>query len=198
MSTSIEKLREIVQLLDSQLAEGWTSLAITNTLFARYQRSGFGVAEVFFRATYAACYQNSVLMLSKLLDTHKDSVNIPYLLNLAERSSEEFPFATKQDVKRAVQQHRQYIQEVQSFLGGVRERRDRLIAHLDKNLVNDGGNAFLQPPLDSVETEECYKRLHEMLNYYEHSLSNTEWYVEGAVRKVVRDLDYLFTFLDDV
>ena len=193
MATNNSQIKTIIDLLCSQLSEGWLYYFCAKSLNEAYQKHRITSARFFFMGTFYASLNDAILTLSKLLIDHPDSISIYYLLNYAQNNSSEFRFTTPDKIKQAIESHKQKLGMYNSLLVNVKFQRDRVLAHFDRKHVNDPASILSNPPLDMDEVETCYKELHHILNDYNLYYDKSEFYLKNIEEEVKEDLEYLLS-----
>lgn len=190
VKTPNEMLSDTLEFLSGQLTQGWLFFQCTRSLHKAYQANRLTSARYFFAAAYYAFLHESVLVLSKLIIQHKDSICMFYLLNQAENNTRLFKFATPDCVKQSVKEHRALLDNYAPLVESVRTQRDRVIAHLDRKNINDP-SAIFSAPVNMTEVGDCFQAILGILNVYKGYYNNSELYlteIEGAIQE---DVDFL-------
>jgi hypothetical protein len=172
-----EKLEKTLTALRRNLQESWeyfSTIVILGNPNTNKRLEPIEVAR-FFDLTLHACIRSSFSTLAELISKNKDSVNLKYLLNMAENSPTLFKFVEKQDLTSSIQKHKDWLEELTAN-GAVGQRiidkRDKIIAHTDRKFATERKVGFLitNPALNSEEikeVEEVYKQLVQIINTYD-------------------------------
>ena len=102
----------------------------------------------------------------KIIEKNLDSLNINYLLNCIENSPDNYPFVKKKDLLEQITQHRKELNQVDTLLPGLDQERNRVIAHLDKKLVNNPEIVFPHPRLEMDNLYKAFQILRGILDLY--------------------------------
>lgn len=87
----------------------------------------------FFNYLHGICYQSAVLNLSNILVNEKESVNIYYLRSLIEKCiSDRQKMTSYRNLYTIIQNVIEVYSEKSGFYLGLKELRDKYIAHIDK------------------------------------------------------------------
>jgi hypothetical protein len=122
-----------------------------------------------------------------------DSVNLPYLLNLVERKPTVFRAeATLVQVRERAKQHRAWVDSMEVLTSRVTKERDRIIAHLDRGLVNSPERVFAELPVPMSQVERTFAKIVEVVNVYKGLYDNSEVSVVAECRSITADVRYLF------
>ena len=122
-------------------------------------------ARYFFVGVYYACLHEALLVLSKLIIEHEDSITLFYLLNQVTNNPHLLEYATLEDVKDAIGEHRKMLEDYAPLRETIRTQRNRVIAHLDRKNINDP-SAILSAPVNMIELRDCYQELLKIVNVY--------------------------------
>ena len=108
------------------------------------------------------------------------------------------PFCCAISAKSAqIERHRKDLKEISASLPLTRliEERDRVVAHLDRKLVNNPDGMFSSPPLDADKLRIAFLRLREILGIYDKQTSSLSLWIDES-EDVIRELDYLIRLID--
>jgi hypothetical protein len=95
------------------------------------------LAAPFFLSTSVAHIETAALHAAKLIDTHGDSINANYLLNvIVEDRRDEALLGDWPHLKNVVASARKQLSDVEQVVARIKGKRDRDIAHLDKVHLN--------------------------------------------------------------
>jgi len=100
-------------------------------------RTVASVAPTFFRMALAAMYDVAFLSLARLFDVKPGTVRLLHFLEIADRTAGKFKNETPEQVRSIVNECRTKINAVQPLLVPLRERRNKILAHLAKETVAD-------------------------------------------------------------
>ena len=170
MSKSRRALQAIVGALSEQLARGWASLEAARRIDSACPVQAQDCARTLASTVYEACVESAILALARLVVTHKDSVNVTYLLNCVQQSPSAFPIPERDGMARTVERHRLLLDEMQPLVDQVKDYRDRTIAHLDKRVVNHWYAVHAHPPIELDQVERAFARIGALLNVYRAAL----------------------------
>jgi hypothetical protein len=195
MSQSIEKNLGIIHYLASQISLGWNHLLVAKYIGEAYRENKIIGAHTILKNAQLACWDSSVLALVKVVDKHKSSQNIYYLLNCLEADPSSYPYVNKSELLVQITNHRDELRKIDAILPSLKEKRDKVIAHLDKKLVNQPETVFSYPPLETESLISAFQVLRGILETYDkQTLSFSLWIGEGQY--IRNDLDYLIALID--
>lgn len=100
-------------------------------------RELFTLAGRFFMFTATAHMEVATLHAAKLIEKHKDSVNVWHLLNLAE-NAKPISRSQKRTITQAIESGRQCLAGIEADIATIKEHRDSYLAHTDRSLFNSG------------------------------------------------------------
>ena len=166
MTSSEQKLRQILEQLYLQLDHGWQAF-----LAYRYASTALEeglITDLFYivKSIELSCLDSVYLALSKLLIDNKDSITIWYLLNYIDSDPKILTGTQPEQIKASTDQHRQQLVALQTTTMKIEERRDRTIAHLDRKHVNDPSTVYVNDSLNELEVQNAFKLALEILNSY--------------------------------
>jgi len=155
---------------------GWTHLRIWMQLRDYFQREGNvgGTAPTFFTATAAAHLDAAILHACRLVDDHKDAASVAYLLNVAEAVPKLFRFVPREKISKAVKRDRDKLERLRKLAAGLRVRRDKLLAHLDRQTIKEPEAVQKLCEFKIKDLELLFESLGEMVNRYEGFWSDGE------------------------
>lgn len=197
MSKASPKIRDILGYLSDQLARGWLAFLISKHLYRAFQSQQITCARYLFITTYLSCTESAILALSRLTIPNGDSINIEYLLNISEKNSQAFPHAHKEEILKAVLEHKQKLAAIGSLLANIKEQRDRTIAHLDKKYINNPAIITANPPIDMNEVEKVFQLILHIINRYKGYFESSELYLANFERNIEDDLGYLLHLIKE-
>jgi hypothetical protein len=145
---------------------------------------------------YYASLHEALLVLSKLIVDHEDSINLYYLLNQVTNNPHLLEYATHKDVQEALSEHRKTLEDYTPLRETVRIQRNRVIAHLDRKHINDP-STILSTPVNMIELRDCYKELLEIVNVYKGFYDNSELHLTPLLdKRIEEDVDYLAELIE--
>ena len=195
MSQSIEKNLGIIHYLASQISLGWNHLFVAKFIGEAYRDNRIMGAHTILKNAQLACWDSSVLALVKVIDKHKSSQNIFYLLNCLESDPSSYPYVNESELLEQISNHRDELSKIDEILPSLKEKRNKVIAHLDKKLVNQPETVFSYPPLDTESLYPAFQVLRGILKVYDKQTESFSlWISEGQYIK--NDLDYLIALID--
>lgn len=131
------QLQEIIQYLEKQIEIGLTYLYCAKSLYNALQNNKIFEKSRFYKGTFLATAEGAFLAYSRLVDKNKDSITIHYLFNVAENNPELFSEDNPEEIKQAVYNQKSQLEKYKELTEDTKQMRDKLLAHLDKILVND-------------------------------------------------------------
>ncbi|RLI51185.1 MAG: hypothetical protein DRP09_19475 [Candidatus Thorarchaeota archaeon] len=185
-----ERIQDTIGFLGDQLERGWSYFQCAKSLHKADQANKLSSARYFFITVYQACLHEAVLVLSKLVIAHKDSITVFYLLDQAENNPHLFSHTTHENVDMFVKKHKELLGNYGSLIDSVRNQRDRVIAHLDRKHINDP-STISNLPVNMVEVEKCFQDILEIINVYKKYYDNSEFCLAHAQQNIERDISFL-------
>ena len=188
MSCTPKRLEAILESLRVELHWGVLCLQITKALQATYEDKGVPAAEHFFEGAYYACLRESLLCFSRL--TEPSGLGIHCLLNCAQNMPKKaFAFAKPGDIQRSVDRHRQRVAALRPLVDCVKEQRDKVLAHLDRNHINKPKH--LHPEITLSKVERSLDEFLEIVNKYKEYYDGTEYSLDDVRLGAADDIAYL-------
>jgi len=197
------KLKDILTSLKIGLQESWGYYQAIICI-GDWSRKGnqYRVEARFLDLVNEACIRCSILTLAGFISKNKNSVNFHYLLNIANESLNLFLSQDKLAIEKSIQRHKNWLEALISkgAIGNrIIDKRDKMIAHLDREFVTQKKPSFLDdnPPLNADEIEGIYKQLMSIINeietfYYDHPTTND---LDLSVKD---DIDSIFTLIENM
>jgi hypothetical protein len=137
---------------------------------------------------YLACQREAVMALARMTDGDPQSLSVIKLLNYSEQKPCEFKYATPEEVRQQVAEHRKWLDEHKLF-SRARALRDKMLAHTDKvQLSNPAALAALNVNL--TETEVCLREIHTVTEVYRGFCNNSSYYLDMITEDVEREMQY--------
>lgn len=125
------------------------------------------IAQTFFYLTSKANFETSILHLSRLLDNHKDSVNIWYYLDFIQSNHPNiFPNEYAGRIKKGVKRDKERLEELKTSIANLREWRNKRYAHFAKQILSNPNQIFAKYSLKVSELEEMYRSTSKIINHY--------------------------------
>ncbi len=115
--------------------DGYSSIKFLNDIFEiqQYDQEIFLTYAELFNYLHGICYQSVVLNLSNILVNDKESVNIYYLRSLIKNSiTDKQEMTSYRNLLTIIQKVIEVYSDESSFYLGLKELRDKYIAHIDK------------------------------------------------------------------
>ncbi len=122
--------------LTSAAATGHSHLDIANGLMTSGDEI-VAVSPTFFALTIDAHLQAAQIYAAKLYDRRSDAVTVQVLIEGAESSAGEFPYATAEQVRSIAGLARLQIRQMRPHQDAIKIRRDGYLVHFDRGTVRD-------------------------------------------------------------
>lgn len=162
------QMDSILDALFQQIWMGNTHLQIwrqvNNTLAENPELAE--ISSAFFGFTLSAHADAALLHLARLLDGHKDAVSLPYVLRVASSHSAGFPHQQKHVVLLAVKEDEARLGNLCETINALTTRRDKQIAHFDKQNIKDPVKLAADSELTLASIEGLYSEVHEIVCRY--------------------------------
>ncbi len=203
-TTDHEKLNKIIRNLKITLQESWGYFFTLQNINS-WENPGMHPAPAtrFFGLVYFACDRSYISTLSGLISMDGDSINLNYLLNIANVSLDLFEFADKAEIENSIQKHRDWLKRV-NMDGAIGNRiigkRNKIVNHTDRKYATQREPDFISanPPFNSNEVneiEKVYIQIMEILNKYDCYFTGPK--MEDELDRSAReDLEYLFHLIE--
>ena len=143
----------------------------------------FEYAPAYWTITTNTLFDQSLLSVSRLLDTHSGAASVEYLLNLAESGADAFKGnGSKKVILAQVAEDRKRLDRLRSTAKPIRTKRDKVLAHLDRTRAADLNQLASMFPVDPAVVEEIFGELSEVVNTYSGFWedSETKWDLIGG------------------
>jgi hypothetical protein len=184
-----------LDLIFDQLSNGWLYYFCAKSLYEAFQKQRITGAYFFFIGTLRACLNESILSLSKLLE-QKESVSIFYLLNYVENKVSEFQGADPNVIKKEIHEHRIKLKKYENLYAKIKTQRDKILAHLDKILLNKQSVTSTIPYIDMNEVEDCFREMFRIISEYSKFYDGSEYSSTIYEDNVPRDLEFLLSLIN--
>ena len=155
----------------------------------------------FLELVSESCIRCSILTLSGFISNNKDAVNFHYFLNIANDSLNLFQFSDKSAITKSIQTHKNWLEALitKGSIGDrIIDKRDKIIAHLDRKFVTQKKPSFLSdnPPINRSEIEGVYNQLMNITSeieslYYDRSVKNV------LTLNINDEIQRIFTLVDE-
>jgi len=147
--------------------------------------------------SYLLCQlETAVNTVAKLMDKFTHSAVIAQLPVKSDRSSAallHLLHVSHKDLIASIHEYRQQLEDLKPVIEKLEERRSRVIAHLDRKLVNDP-TSVLSRPLYSSEVEHAFHTLFKIIKgCYWHRGSELVLDIE---RELSGDFEYLIGLVE--
>lgn len=123
----------------SSYIDGYSSIKFLYDMFEiqQYHQDKYLTYAELFNYLHTICYQSAVLNLSNILVNEKESINIYYLGSLIKNSiTDKQEMTSYKNLYTIIQNVIEVYSEKSSFYLGLKELRDKYIAHIDKVRFN--------------------------------------------------------------
>ena len=157
----------------------------------------FNNAEYFFTFTQKAHLDDVILTLSRIVDTHENSLTLWKFLNYAEQKREIFSMkAFKERMKNEpdyeiywknkvkdhkplaiteIEEDRQKLKKLSQIVNNISTWRDKVLAHIDRQYLLSGRNFTKEFPLRLQQLQEIIKTLFNILSRYSGAFNSSEY-----------------------
>lgn len=193
---AMKRVIKILGYLTNQIMRGRAAFISAKHLAQALEENKTLSSRIFFKTAYFSCIESSILTLSKLALSDKKSVNINYLLNCAEQSSNNFPYASKRVVLDSISKHKNQLLDIAPFMGIVKAQRNKTLAHLDKSHVNNPDEIFSIPDIDIQEVGKVFQLLLDIVDTYEGYARSSQLHLTSFEKSLSNDIDYLMELID--
>jgi hypothetical protein len=122
------------------------------------------VAPTFFGMTLESHLSTAFLYAAKIFDGHRDSLNIEYVLRRAEAERRSLPQNAVKPLEESLLAAKNKMPELKSALEAVRTRRDKVLAHLDKEVVSKPSQVAQDSEITVSELQKIFDYAWEILN----------------------------------
>ena len=198
--TKRARLRCTIDLLTQEIAKGMLAVTTAERLHRAYSDDGLGSALYFFATVAVCCTDAMLLSFSKVFARRGSSISIEYLLNCAQSDPSTFPYVDGSELLAKVGEHRKDLCRVEPLAELVLPHRDKLLAHLDRMLVNRPEE--IAGLLAAIPYDQVSKALDgglAIVGCYRRYLDHAEFFFEktrGPRGGLSQDLDYLFGLIE--
>ena len=198
MATLREKLESLLHSLSEELLRGYRCLLIAREISDAQRERKLTRAPQFFSTIQEACMREAFLSVAKLAISERESITIEYLLNAAGQvPSKSFPFATREEIDRSIELHRQQLAQLSPLIDDLKLQRDRVLAHLDRKHVNEP-QAIYSQSIQTQQIEQCFDVFLRIINTYRRYFGSTELSFEGVERDIRKEVGYLVERLQGI
>jgi len=160
------KLHRIIDELRRLIDRGRLHLLAWREVYkiARSEGELVDLATGFFWMTAVAHFDAAILQAAKLIDAGKDSVNFAYFFNVLLNESRKYFPNNWDEVKKSVQADQNRLSSIRDDFQQVKGERDRLVAHLDRKVVNSGLDE--ETRVKAEELEKLFDTFEQLLHPY--------------------------------
>ena len=99
------------------------------------------------------------------------------------------------EVSHKVQRHQKQLAELKPLDQQIKIWRDRAIAHLDRNYVNNPETIANMHPVDMEYMGECFILLQDIINVYRKWLGMGIFRLQNSEKKIADEWEYLIGFI---
>lgn len=125
----------------------------------------------FFAMAVSAHFDALMFGLFRLTDKTKRAVSVESFLQLAKKYPHLFPFASADEIKNSILNDRRELASVAKELKGLRDRRNKTGAHLDKDFLSGSGKRIEDvSPFSYSDMERLVQVLERILLKYRRFL----------------------------
>ena len=185
------KLHRIVEELQNLIQDGRLHLLAWQQILEATKKYPelLDLATGFFVLTAKAHREATILCAAKLVEGQGDSVTFDYFFNVLLGSNSYF-LANWDEVKRSAQADKKRLPEIRQAFEKVRVERDKVVAHLDKEIINSGSKSQIYV---------SFTELSELFDVFEHLLNPYYAYCSFLAPADLRNADDIFSMrLDDL
>jgi hypothetical protein len=196
MQASNENIREVVKILMSQISLGWDYFAVAKFVYEAYGNARVAGGHAILTRTYETCWDASILAVSKVLDNHKDSLSIKYLLNYFDSVPMQYPGLTRDALRKQIAEHRAEVADIEAHIPGIWDERDRIVAHLDRKHAYAPASVRSSPPVEMDDLHSAIRALRRIMLVY-----NQQWQALGisidSSQEIWDDLEKILRLLSE-
>src|SRR5215216_109664 len=196
MQTSDENIRDVIKILMSQISLGWDYFVVAKFIREAYGSARVAGAHAILTRAYETCWDAAILAVSKVLDNHKDSLSVKYLLNCLDSVPMQYPGLTRGALAKQIAEHRAEIADIEAQIPGIWDERDRIVAHLDRKHVYAPASVRSSPPIEMDDLHSAIRALRRILLIY-----NQQWQALGisidSSQEIWNDLEKILRLLNE-
>ncbi len=174
----MSKFVELRNLLMKQAYTGRSHFILWKSLMQALEKDpqSLNCAREFFGLTINAHIDATMLHLSRLIDTHPQSVNIFYFLDYVERNRKElFKHTDQSTLEMALDSDRKTLQKLSPKIENVKRRRNKLYAHIDQECISNRTEILKTYPVVVGDVEELFEKIGKILNRYSGFFDGSTW-----------------------
>lgn len=181
-SRSARRMERLLALLKDEMVWAWSTLELAR-VFEREAstKRDAGLAALIFHSAR----REAILAAARLASTDQESLTMHYLVDHARNHPQIFRAAPPGDLEQVLNRWDEGWRQWLGFADTLRAHRDRLLAHLDRKVLNEPeALSGLQVRLDEVEglLEFMLDTLSAIYSLYYHEVLDL-----GSERRRVRD-----------
>lgn len=128
----------------------------------------------FFSIVSISLIRSMFIEISKLIDKHKDAFSIYALIKLVKSNLEVFSMTNNKDFKidDEIACLDEGLNKLDSIVKSIRTQRDKIYAHLDKNLFLDYSQILMDSPVSIIKITELLEYMTDFCNSILSALIN--------------------------
>ncbi len=134
-------------------------------------------AHVFFRSTIEAHLEAALLHIFRVIDTHKDSVNIWTFLRFCDENQEIFSVEALSQHRTDIDEDKKKLETLRPITKNLKLWRNKAFAHIDEKFVQDEVDVVKQHPIEIGQVEETITTLFRILNRYLLAYGHPTWLI---------------------
>ncbi len=184
------------EALTEMCFQGQTHYRIWRTLNESFEKHPAPAenAPVFFIMTASAHFNSSFSFLAKLVDKHRDAVNINEYIEFVQSCPSMFKKTQSSTISKAVQKDLQIIEAFSTQITNIRARRDKYYAHLDRKHISKPKEILQLFPIKPIEIYQLYEEIGKIINRYSgfYDDSSSEMGIVGE-----DDVKWLIEFIEE-
>jgi len=195
MGQATQRIRDTIHYLASQISLGWNCFLVSKFIREAYERDKIKGVHTILKNAQLACWDSAILAVAKVLDKHEGSISLNYLFNCIQAEPDSYPVADKTELSKQITDHRKELDNLHAILPSLWEQRDRVVAHLDKRLVNKPENTFSQPAINMDQLHSVFGTLQRILEVYDKQAQTMSLWIDES-QPIWDDLEYLIGLIN--
>lgn len=165
------RAHEIICWLAGELIKGWKAFLVAEKISISSKNKTSSIPEELAKIIYNSCLETSIFALAKITDSNKSSISIQYLLKYAENNRSAFPLLQlEENQKKIITGYKELYKQFTPTFKKIKDQRNKLLAHLDKKLLNDP-NLHINNPITEDELRDAFARLKTIIYEFANYLS---------------------------
>jgi hypothetical protein len=185
------RAKEIIRAVKGNVVEGRLSMLIATKFQEATGRGLLPQTRWLYEGIGTACWRDTLMALSRLLERHHDGLTLIYLLDYSEQNPGEYPLATPEEVKQEVARQRARLAS-SSLWDAVQRLRNTTLAHTDRRHITDPPSVHIDPITTSA-VEQAYDEALAIINALQRHLDGSATMLNNIDHLVKFDFEYLLS-----